>query len=118
MNEKTSFADFEKGKKGAETKKRRGAVKSMTIRKADNGFISKAEHEDNGDGKMGMYQPTMQTEKVHPDAHALASHVSQMFGGKQMVPGTPEAEEESEAAGAGDPNEGAEKEPKGKEKKK
>lgn len=110
MKAETSFEDYEKGKKGATAKKRRGPVSHMTVKPVAGGFVTEADHEDMGGGgnSMMMHMPT-RTKKHHKTAEEMGSHISVKFGGKQLVPVGPEAGEESEAAGAGDPNEGAEK---------
>lgn len=104
MKESTTFEDFEKGKKGAEVKKRKGPVKSMRIHPvAKGGFVSEAEHEDMGSNS-SMYMPSPTTKKHHKTAEEAGKHVTQMFGGRQDVAATPEAEAESAAAGAGGTN--------------
>lgn len=103
MKPETKFEDYEKGKKGAEVKKRRGPVRHISIHPVANGFVSEAEHEDMGNGKEMMFSPN-RTKKHHKSAEDMGSHVSKMFGGKQLVPVGPEATAESKAAGAGTTN--------------
>ena len=105
MDEKTTFEQYEKWKKGAAAKKARGPVRHMTIKPVAGGFVSEAEHEDMSNGQETYLSFGMnRTKKHHKDPHELASHISKTFGGRQMVPVGEEAEEESEAAGAGKPN--------------
>jgi hypothetical protein len=80
--------DFNKwaaGKKGAAAKSRKGPARDFRVEKADNGFISYANHDVTpGTEKMrpyGMDIESMQTRKVHPTIKHAADHMIALFGG-------------------------------------
>lgn len=104
MDANTDFVKFEQKKKEHATKKRRGPVRHVTVKPVAGGFISESEHEDMNDGSEPMYLGNLRSKKHHKTAEDLASHISEQFGGRQMVAVSPEADKESESAGAGDPN--------------
>lgn len=106
LTEDTSFADYEKSKKG-EIKKavKKGKVEHMHVERLDNGFMTTSRHEmPKGDKNMGMMMSERESKHFHMTPEEMGSHHSMMMGGKQLIPVGDGAKEESAAAGAGDPN--------------
>lgn len=85
MKESTTFEQFEKGKKGASTKKVRGKPISARVEKAANGLITHVEHAPVAGAKDYDYSKLHVT-KVHKTPEEAANHISKTFGGAQMMP--------------------------------
>jgi hypothetical protein len=109
-----NFQDFEKSKKDAAKKAmKKGPVHHMSVEPAEmngaKGYLTTAHHEPpaatrkTGPG-MPFDHEAMISKAFHKTPEEAGSHMSMMMGGKQMIPGTPAAAEESAADGAGDPN--------------
>lgn len=95
-------------------KKKRGAVHSMSINKAENGFTSDIAYEPSPDAKdEEKYGPHLNETNVHPNVKHLLKHVSNTFApaAPAAADGTPAHEaaespaQESAEQAEGDPDE-------------
>ncbi len=102
------FGAWERSKKGAATKAKRGKATHHSVSRADNGFISHTEFEPKGGMKdrMAMMDTSGLSKKVvHKTPEEMGSHASVMMGGRPLIPQSPANEEQDEAAGAPEPME-------------
>jgi hypothetical protein len=101
-----NFNHWEKAKKGAKTKSKRGKVRSHRIERADNGFISHTSYDpadQKGMDRMSMMDDSaLHVTKVHKTPEEMGSHASQIMGGKALAPeneaGEPDDSPAEEAA--------------------
>ncbi len=100
-----NFNSWEKSKKGAATKAKRGKATHHRIERMDNGFTSHTEFQPKGGMKdrMAMMDTSGLSKKVvHKTPEEMGSHASVMMGGRPLIPSSPANEEANEATGAGD----------------
>ncbi len=99
------FNGWEKSKKGAATKAKRGKAVHHRVERANNGFVSHTEFEPKGgmNDRMAMMDHSGLTKKmIHKTPEEMGSHASVMMGGRPLIPSAPANDEANEATGAGD----------------